>query len=126
MQASFKIVPDYAVIEDQYVKSNARSSLTLSKLVGMLVYAIYQNCDIAVDTISPTQINNIIPFNSRQFKNRSKYHKAIVEYVYNTYGIELTSTDEAFAILLGLSYVELLLSKGVDDYAAKLSEHEEA
>lgn len=119
-------MPDYAVIEDQYVKSNARSSLILSKLVGMLVYAIYQEYDIAIYTIAPTQIYNILPFNSRQFKSRTKYHKAVVEYVYNTYKIDLTSTDEAFAILLGLSYVELLLSEGVDDYAAKLSEHEEA
>lgn len=99
---------DLVIIEDQYMRMNARSSLKLSKLVGMIAYMVYYKFGASVYLSAPSEINKIIPFNAKQFNNRKKYHKAVVEHVHKTYNVELTSTDEAFAILLALSHTDMI------------------
>ena len=107
----FDTVIDLVVIEDQYVRMNAKSALKLSRLVGMIMYMVYDRFDTAIYLSAPTEINKVLPFNSKQFRNRKKYHKAVVEHVHETYNIELTSTDEAFAILLALSHLDTAIEE---------------
>jgi len=99
---------DLAVIEDQYVHVNAKSALTLSKMVGMLIYMIHNKFDIPIYLSAPSEIYKIIPFNAKQFSNSKAYHKEVLKYVAETFKISLTSIDEAFAILLALSHADLI------------------
>jgi hypothetical protein len=75
-------------------------------MVGMLVYALYSKLDVPIYLSAPSEIYKILPFTAKKFKNRKKYHKAVVEHVKETYNVELTSVDEAFAILLALSHID--------------------
>jgi len=104
----YKKEVDLAVIEDQYVHANAKSALTLSKMVGMLIYMIHDKFDIPIYLSAPSEIYKVIPFNAKQFSNSKTYHKEVAKYVAEHFGIELTSIDEAFAILLALSHVGMI------------------
>jgi len=48
------ITPDHVVIEDQYVYRNAKSTIILSRAVGMLEYVFFQNFNCIPNLISPT------------------------------------------------------------------------
>lgn len=107
-QEKYKKPVELAIIEDQYVHVNAKSALILSKMVGMLLYMIHDKFDIPIYLSAPTEIYKILPFNAKQFPNSKAYHKEIAKYVADMYKIELTSIDEAFAILLALSHTDLI------------------
>ena len=98
-----QLKPEHVVIEDQYVRKNVRGTIVLTRLVGMLQYMLFTQFKIMPYIMAPTMIYAVLPFNAHKMDKKS-YHKAVVEYVYKTYNVELTSVDEAFAILLALTF----------------------
>jgi hypothetical protein len=83
-------------------------------MVGMISYVFYNNYNVSIYLSAPLEINSILPFSSKDFKNKKKYHESITKHVMKEYNPYINSTDEAFSILLALAFENKMTSEKVE------------
>jgi hypothetical protein len=70
-----------------------------------MAYAYY---NIEPMFLAPTSIYRVLPFTRKDFKSKSSFQKAVLQYVKETYDVKLDAIDEAFAILIAFAAVDIL------------------